>query len=618
MALWRMLILHVSKASFSVSSVISSQSSSFDGATKGLCDGSGGSQEDYLHDFKLIANRKGKSVEEVMKEVMDQIGKHLGMTGGQMSSNKDNDDDSDHNDDDNDQNDDDDDDDDDDSDGGGCALKDGTQMKDPTVIPPSQDHVIKPLNELLEVEGANGQLVPYLGYIELNVAFPTDFFGDCLDVNTLALIVPDVKTQSLVLVGTNTLDAAYAKYSKVLNPCFQPVPFGYKAVLRILQLRHKQTSDDYHGILKNQCDRPLVICAGQTTVLEGQVIAPLLQGEKAVIVQHPSSFSLPGGLIVKSCLVDFPCTQPCRLPVVITNESDHDVIVPPKTAIAEISAVQSVQSVLSTESDQPFPSTSVQYNFGDSPISPEWKQRITSMLDSIPEVFAKHDLDFGRTDKIKHQIKLSDPAPFKQRPRPIHPQDIDAVRQHLHELLQSGVIRESESPFASPIVVVRKKNGSVRLCIDYRKLNAQTIRDAYALPKLEDTFMALSGSKWFSVLDLKSGYYQIEMEESDKSKTAFVCPLGFWEFNRMPQGVTNAPGTFQRLMERCMGDMNLKEALVFIDDLIIFAPTLEEHERRLMKVLHRLKEYGLKLSPEKCIFARHQCDIWVTLYLKME
>lgn len=116
------------------------------------------------------------------------------------------------------------------------------------------------------------------------------------------------------------------------------------------------------------------------------------------------------------------------------------------------------------------------------------------------------------------------------------------------------------------------------------------------------SFSALNGSKWFSVLDLKSGFYQIEMEESDKHKTGFVCPLGFFEFNRMPQGIANAPSTFQRLMERCMGELNLKQALVFIDDLIVFSPTLEEHEDRLLNVLNRLREYGLKLSPDKCKF----------------
>lgn len=158
------------------------------------------------------------------------------------------------------------------------------------------------------------------------------------------------------------------------------------------------------------------------------------------------------------------------------------------------------------------------------------------------------------------------------------------------ELLDAGIIRESESPFSSPIVVVRKKDNSVRLCIDFRKLNAQTFKDAYALPNLEEAFSLLTGSKWFSVLDLRSGYYQIEMDEQDKAKTAFVCPIGFWEFNRMLQGITNAPSTFQRLMERCMGSLNRSEVLVFIDDLIVFADTLEEHERRLIKVLSRKVE----------------------------
>ena len=193
----------------------------------------------------------------------------------------------------------------------------------------------------------------------------------------------------------------------------------------------------------------------------------------------------------------------------------------------------------------------------------------------MPEVFSQHGIDFGHTNKVKHHIKLSDNTPFKHRPRPIHPRDVDAVKKLLQELLDSGVI-------SSPIVVVRKKNGSVRLCIDFRKLNSQTIRDAYALPNLEEVFSLLTGSKWFSVLDLKSGYYQVDMEEADKEKTAFVCPLAFWEFNRMPQGVTNVPSTFQRLMERSVGDLNRKEAMVFIDYLIIFSDTLEQRESRLL------------------------------------
>lgn len=137
-------------------------------------------------------------------------------------------------------------------------------------------------------------------------------------------------------------------------------------------------------------------------------------------------------------------------------------------------------------------------------------------------------MDFGRTDRVNHQIKLHDETPFKHRARPIHPRDIEAVRQHFRDLLEAVVIRESESSFSSPIVVVRKKNGDIRLCIDYRKLNLQTVTDAYPLPNLEESLSALAGSKWFSVLDLKSGYYQIEMDEADKAKTAFVTPMGFF------------------------------------------------------------------------------------------
>ncbi|KAL2088055.1 hypothetical protein ACEWY4_016883 [Coilia grayii] len=220
----------------------------------------------------------------------------------------------------------------------------------------------------------------------------------------------------------------------------------------------------------------------------------------------------------------------------------------------------------------------------------------------MPEVFAVDDLSYGNISVIKHHIRLQDDIPFRERPRPIHPSDREAVKQHLRELLDAGIIRESESPFASPIVVVKKKNGNIHLCVVYRKLNMRTIKDPYALPNIEDTFSALSGAKWFSVMDLKSGYYQVEVAEEDKHKTVFLCPLGFWEFNRMLQGVTNAPSTFQRLMEKCVGDLHLNEVLVFLDDLIVFSKTLEEHETRLMKVLNRLKDYGLKLSPDKCHF----------------
>lgn len=467
------------------------------------------------------------------------------------------------------------------------------------------EYPINSINDILEVECANGLSVPYEGYIEVDITFPEEFLGMSVEVPTVALVVPDVKShnQPLVLIGTNTLDVLYEQYSNADSPTYQPASFGYRVVLKTLETRWKQNTNGVLGHVRLKSKVPEVMAAGQTVVVEGSVAVPC-GADKCVVVDHPSNSSLPGGVFVKRCLLTLSKTRPYHLPVVLTNETEHDIAIPPRCIVAELHAIKSVLPPPNTSVDKHLPAQELNFtlNFGESPLPQEWKDRITKKLREMPEVFSQHDLDFGHTQKVKHRITLNNETPFKHRARPIHPQDVEAVRKHLRDLLASGVIQESESPFSSPIVVVRKKNGDIRLCIDYRKLNLQTVKDAYALPNLEETFSALTGSKWFSVLDLKSGYYQIEVEESDKPKTAFVCPLGFWEFNRMPQGVTNAPSTFQRLMEKCMGDINLKEVLVFLDDLIIFSDTPEEHERRLINVLSRLKEYGLKLSLEKCKF----------------
>ncbi|KAK7945433.1 hypothetical protein WMY93_001161 [Mugilogobius chulae] len=138
--------------------------------------------------------------------------------------------------------------------------------------------------------------------------------------------------------------------------------------------------------------------------------------------------------------------------------------------------------------------------------------------------------DVGLAKDVEHKIRLSDSTPFRERSRRLAPADIDDVRRHLQQLLEAGILKESRSPYASPIVVVRKKNGSIRICIDYRTLNSRTIPDQYTIPRIDDALDCLTGSKWFSVLDLRSGYYQIAMSEEDKEKTAFICPLGFYQF----------------------------------------------------------------------------------------
>ena len=204
---------------------------------------------------------------------------------------------------------------------------------------------------------------------------------------------------------------------------------------------------------------------------------------------------------------------------------------------------------------------------------------------------------------IRHGIQLTDTRPFKQKFRRIPPGMLDELQQHLKQMLNSEVIRPSHSPWASNIVPVRKPDGKIRFCIDFRQLNQRTVKDAYALPRIEDTLDLLHGMCLFSAINLKSGYWQVEMEEDHKPYTAFtVGPLGLWECNRLPFGLTNAPATFQRVMETILGDLNMKICVVYLDDIIIFSHSYEEHLQHLDAVFERIKQHGLKLNPSKCKF----------------
>lgn len=477
-----------------------------------------------------------------------------------------------------------------------CLLDSGSQV---TTVTHSfykshlSEHPIQPL-DTLEVEGANGQNVPYLGYVPINLKFPKVFVEAEPEVSTLALVVPDRRSNCNlpVLIGTNALDPLYEEYCTDKNPDELSSIYGYRQIIRVLKLRNTMNSTGKVGLATLKGKVQQTIPALERVCLESYVRADT--NSECAIVEQPESSALPGGVFVECCLT---LPSNCVIAELHTpNEIyDHSLDLNKNT--------DTVKCCSATPQPINEPAMShLKFDFGNSPLPNEWKDRITQSLNEYGDVFAQIDLDFGHATRVKHHINLKDETPFKQRSRPIHPNDYEAVRKHLQTLLDSVVIQESESPYASPIVVVRKKNGEVRLCIDYRKLIALTIRDAYALPNLEEAFSALAGSRWFSVMDLKSGYYQIEMEECDKSKTAFVCPLGFYEFNRMPQGITNAPSTFQRLMERVMGSINLKDVLVFLDDIIVFSHSLEEHETRLKHVLQQLREHGLKLSPKKCHF----------------
>ena len=189
---------------------------------------------------------------------------------------------------------------------------------------------------------------------------------------------------------------------------------------------------------------------------------------------------------------------------------------------------------------------------------------------------------------------------IRQPPHRLGPQkEIEAEKQ-VQALLKQGLIEPGSGAWSSPVVLVRKKDGSWRFCVDYRRLNAVTQQDAYPLPRIDESLDALTGSRYFSTLDLVSGYWQVPLDEDAREKSAFATRSGLWKWKVLPFGLTSAPATFQRLMEQVFQGLHWKTLLLYLDDVIVIAPDFETHLRRLEEVLKRLRQAGLKLKPSKC------------------
>ena len=204
------------------------------------------------------------------------------------------------------------------------------------------------------------------------------------------------------------------------------------------------------------------------------------------------------------------------------------------------------------------------------------KQRARDLLCEFHDIFSLDKTELGHTDLGKHAIDLTDETPFKDRFSKIPAPLLAEVREEVDRMRATGVIRPSQSPWNNAVVLVRKKDGGLRFCVDFRKLNARTRKDAFPLPRINESLEALKGARYFSVMDQSSGFHQVPMEEKAIPYTAFsVASMGMYEFTRMPFGLCNAPATFQRLMQTCLGELNLTYALIYLDDVVVFSKDQE-------------------------------------------
>lgn len=473
----------------------------------------------------------------------------------------------------------------------------------------------------MRLRAANGQEIPYIGYLELDI----QVLGKKIPKRGVLVIrdAPDASPNSKVcgVLGMNVIRECYRELFLEHGPAlFDLPPFKQNPWQDALQFCHKahlQPEPQVDGPVRVKGRRRIYIPGGTMKLVPATCRkAPLAHAGSALF--EPLDTGLPNGLLASPALVRV-VNGTAFIP--ITNVGATEVILPPRIQIGTLCQAEVIGQpggitgtmeetpdgkvvTMATQSAKEDPLSAAIEAIDLSTLTTQDQERVRSLLHNFESVFSSHDGDLGCTDLMAHQIPLLDETPVRQRYRRIPPSEYDSVKAHIQQLLENKVIRESCSPFASPIVIVRKKDSTIRLCVDYRLLNAKTRKDAFPLPRIEESLDVLSGARYFSTLDLASGYNQVPVAESDKMKTAFCTPFGLFEFNRMPFGLCNAPSTFQRLMERMFGSQNHQSLLLYLDDVIVFSATVDEHIQRLGAVLETLREQNLKAKLEKCCFLK--------------
>ena len=471
----------------------------------------------------------------------------------------------------------------------------------------------------LKLTAANGLSIPYVGYVELDVTC----MGRTIPRRGILIVCdsPDAeqrahKEKCPGVLGMNVL----GEFNMALSHDERSTILGNCSSAGMVASVNEANRRDRKGFVRVVASQSLRIPGESCTTL--RVSGCSQHADDTWVVVEPITGALPADVSVCSTLAR---VRKGVIPVQVVNTGREDVWLKPRTRIGVYQTVVHVseednvcfqrvsvsEEVVTRQSGRPAPVVDSHERLGSmikigSHCTPTQIERLQQIITRNAQAFASDVDDLGYTDLARHSIRTMTDVPVRQPFRRIPPTQYQEVKEHISGLLSRGIIKESHSAWAAPIVLVRKKDGSLRMCVDYRLLNAKTHRDAFPLPRIDESFDAMRGSKWFTTLDLASGYHQIAMDESDQEKTAFVTPMGLYEFTRMPFGLSGSPATFQRLMQRCFGDQCYQTVLCYLDDIIIFSTTFDEHLERLEMILQRLQKIGLKLKTSKCHFLQQQ------------
>lgn len=496
---------------------------------------------------------------------------------------------------------------------------------------------LKPVKELFQGElnifAANGNLIDFEGWVSISFQ---------LKSGSEELLVPFLVTGVCQLerpiIGFNVIKELKEKFSEshMFISCLSTaLPSKTKECLSAVTSVIEE-ENDLIGVVKSGKVHT-VVAKGASTVLKCFVHTGVNRLNQLAIFVPNLENSLAECLDIKETLITVLKGSCCSISIPIQNTTNHDIVIKRSTIVGQLFTVQSVITLpyqangsgnlfqasdvetdsveaevnniaadVQEEVSEPSNSWEPEVDICTKGLSDDQVNQIKKLLKEECHSFSRTDDDIGCAPDLEMDIRLVDTEPVRKTYSSIPPPLFKEVKDYLFDLMSKGFIRKSCSSYSSPVVCVRKKDGTLRLCIDYRELNSKSQKDRQPLPRIQDALNNLKGNSWFTLLDQGKAYHQGFMKEESRPLTAFITPWGLYEWIRIPFGLSGAPGSFQQFMETNLADLRDDICIPYLDDLLVFSKTFQQHLEDVRKVLKRLHSKGIKLKPSKCELFRQE------------